>query len=98
MKLDIKKIEHLAGLALLELTNNEKKKFSEQLSSILDYVNQLEKVDTKNVEPTSHITGLENVTRPDEVHEVDLEVKEKLLEAAPEVEDRLIKTKSVFKK
>lgn len=62
MKIDV---SHVAKLANLPLNDKEKKKFANQLSSILDYVVQLEKVDTKGVEPTSQVTGLENVTRDD---------------------------------
>lgn len=69
MKIDV---THVAKLANLPLTDEEKKKFEKQLSSILEYVEQLDKVDlpagkagTKNVEPTSQVTGLENVTRED---------------------------------
>lgn len=58
-------VSHVAKLANLDLTDEEKKKFTSQLSSILDYFRQLNKVDTKDVEPTSQVTGLENVTRED---------------------------------
>lgn len=63
MKIDI---AHIAKLANLALSKEEHKKFESQLSSVLDYVNKLKEVDTKNIEPTSHVTGLENVTRGDE--------------------------------
>ncbi len=62
MKIDV---GHTAKLTSLPLTEEEKKKFEKQLSSILDYVNKLGEVDTKDVEPTSQVTGLENVTRED---------------------------------
>ena len=64
MKIDVKKI---AKLANLPLTDEEEEKLGEQLSQTLDYVNKLEEIDTKNVGPTSQVTGLENVTREDEV-------------------------------
>lgn len=63
MKIDV---SHVAKLANLPLSEEEKKKFEKELSETLDYVNQLEKIDTKDVEPTSQVTGLENVTRDDE--------------------------------
>lgn len=63
MKIDV---AHVAKLANLPLTEEEKKKFEGQLSSILEYVNKLEEVETKEVEPTSQVTGQENVTREDE--------------------------------
>lgn len=58
-------VSHVAKLANLPLTDEEKKKFEKQLSETLDYVNQLNEIDTKGVEPTSQVTGLENVTRED---------------------------------
>ncbi|OGY45700.1 MAG: asparaginyl/glutamyl-tRNA amidotransferase subunit C [Candidatus Buchananbacteria bacterium RIFCSPHIGHO2_01_FULL_39_8] len=96
MKLTKKEVEHIAYLARLGLTEEEKGKFAEQLSSILDYVEQLKEVDTKGVEPTAQVTGLESVLRPDEIVEVSREVKENLLNNAPEKEDNLVKTRSVF--
>jgi len=62
MKLDVHKI---AKLANLPLTDAEIKRFEPQLEETLTYIAQLEEVDTKNVEPTSNVTGLENVTAED---------------------------------
>ncbi len=64
MKIDI---AHVAKLANLFLKPEEEKKFEEQLNQTLDYVKRLEEIDTKNVEPTSQVTGLENVTREDKI-------------------------------
>ena len=62
MKVDVL---HIAKLANLPLTKNEAAKYEKQLSSILDYVDLLQKVDTDNVIETSQTTNLENVTRAD---------------------------------
>lgn len=59
-------VSHVAKLANLTLSGEEKRKFETQLSSILEYVEKLKKVDTRDVEPTSQVTGLENVLREDE--------------------------------
>ena len=59
-------VPHVAKLANLPLKTEEKEKFEKQLSEILSYFEKLKKVDTKNVEATSQVTGLENVTREDE--------------------------------
>lgn len=64
MKIDV---SHIAELANLPLTSEEKEKFEKQLEETLTYIENLNKVDTKNVEPTSQVTGLENVTRDDVV-------------------------------
>jgi len=58
-------VPHVAKLANLPLKDEEIDKFEKQLSSVLDYVEQLKGVDTKHIEPTSQVTGLENVTRED---------------------------------
>jgi len=62
MKINIK---HIAKLANLTLTEAEEKEFDGQLNDILSYIEQLNKVDTSNVEPTAQVTGLKNVTRND---------------------------------
>lgn len=59
-------VRHVAKLANLPLKDGEIKKFENQLSSILDYVEKLKEIDTKNVDTTSQVTGLENVIRDDE--------------------------------
>lgn len=66
-------LEHIALLARLNLTEAEKEKFAPQLDSILDYISQLNEVDTKNVEPTAQVSGLMNVWREDEIKEWDKE-------------------------
>ncbi|HLD01929.1 MAG TPA: Asp-tRNA(Asn)/Glu-tRNA(Gln) amidotransferase subunit GatC [Patescibacteria group bacterium] len=62
-------VAHIAKLANLSVTSDEEKKFETQLSSVLDYIKRLEEVDVSGVEPTSQITGLENVFREDETAE-----------------------------
>jgi aspartyl-tRNA(Asn)/glutamyl-tRNA(Gln) amidotransferase subunit C len=59
-------IEHIARLALIDLSEEEKETFSKQLNNILDYFQKLNELDTTNVEPTRHvIDGLKNVFRED---------------------------------
>lgn len=96
MALTKKEVEHIAILARLGLAEEEKEKFAKQLSSILDYVNQLQEVDTSKIKPTAQVTGLENVLRADIIEGCDEVTRDRLLKNAPEVEDDLIKTKSVF--
>ena len=66
-KLSKDQVKHVAKLANLNLTEEEIKKYGIQLSSILEYVKQLEEVDTIGVEPTFNVSGLTNVYHPDEV-------------------------------
>jgi len=67
MAVTIKDVEHIAQLAKLEFTDAEKEKFTHQLNQILEYVEQMNKLDTSNVEPLSHVIELSNVFRADEV-------------------------------
>lgn len=96
MKLTKQEVEHIAALARLELTEKEKEKFADQLSSILGYFKELQKVDLNNVEPTAQVTGLQNVARSDEVKKCGEETMKKLIDAAPERIDNLVKVKAVF--
>jgi len=76
-----KDVLHIAKLAKLRLSDEEVKKFGTQLSGVLEYFEQLSEVDTDNTEPTSQVTGLENVTREDEVELCEIE--DQLLECSP---------------
>jgi aspartyl-tRNA(Asn)/glutamyl-tRNA(Gln) amidotransferase subunit C len=58
-------VEHVATLARLGLTEEEKEKYTEQLNSILGYAEMLNKLDTSNVPPTAHALPLQNVFRED---------------------------------
>lgn len=60
-------IDHVAKLAKLDLTPNEIEKFKGQLSKVILYFDELNEVGTSKVAPTSQTTGLENVTRKDEI-------------------------------
>jgi aspartyl-tRNA(Asn)/glutamyl-tRNA(Gln) amidotransferase subunit C len=67
MKVDQREVEHVAMLARIELTEEEKDLYSEQLSTILEFFDRLKEVDTEGVPPTSHVVDLVNVYRPDQV-------------------------------
>ena len=63
-------IEKIALLARLKLTAEEQTRLSGQFESILNHIDQLNQLDTENVEPTSHVLSLQNVFREDEVKPV----------------------------
>ena len=65
MKISKQEVEHVARLARLELAEGEKDKLIDQLSNILTYVETLNGLDTKGVEPTSHVLDIKNVMRDD---------------------------------
>jgi aspartyl-tRNA(Asn)/glutamyl-tRNA(Gln) amidotransferase subunit C len=75
-------VRHIAKLARLKLKDSEVKKFSKELTSILDYIDILNEVDTENVEPTAQVTGLTNVERAEEVKPSEAS-KEDLLGCSP---------------
>lgn len=64
-KLTKQDVLHVANLANLKLTDEEVSVFFPQLASVVEFVGQLNEVDTKGIEPTSQTTGLENVLRED---------------------------------
>ena len=94
-------IKHIAKLARIKLTGKEEEKFGKELSSILDFIDQLNKADTSKIEPAYQITGLVNSFRSDE-HRKDFkmneDLNEKLIGQAPHKENRFIKVKSVLNK
>lgn len=67
MSVTKKDVEHIAKLARLEFSEEEKEKFTRQFNDILSYIEQLNKLDTSKVEPLSHVIELNNVFRTDEV-------------------------------
>ncbi|MFA5827817.1 MAG: Asp-tRNA(Asn)/Glu-tRNA(Gln) amidotransferase subunit GatC [Candidatus Shapirobacteria bacterium] len=67
VKITVDTLDHIAHLARISLTDTERELFLPQLSSILEYVEVLQKVDTSNINASSQITNLKNITRPDEV-------------------------------
>ncbi len=67
MKISKEEVEHVARLARLRLTEEEKEKFGRQLNRILEYVEKLNELDTENVESASQVIPLQNVLREDEV-------------------------------
>jgi len=95
-KLTKKEVEHVAKLARLGLTEKEEEKFSKELSAILDFVEKLNEAKTDKVEPTAQVTGLKNVYRQDEGREKIKPETDKLLNLAPETENRSVKVKTVL--
>ncbi len=94
MKLTKDQVTHVAKLANLPLTSEEEEKYSEQLSKILDYVEQLNQVDTSDVEPTFNVSGSFNKFRTDETS-ANLS-QEEVLSNAPKKENGFFITKGVF--
>jgi aspartyl-tRNA(Asn)/glutamyl-tRNA(Gln) amidotransferase subunit C len=94
MSVTIKDVEHIAKLANLEFSDMEKTKFTQQMNQILDYVEQMNKLDTNKVEPLSHVIELSNVFRSDEVKQSVS--TEEALKNAPEKTEQFFKVPKVI--
>ncbi len=94
MALTTQEVEHIARLARLELTDQQKGLYREQLSAILDYVDKLRKLDTTDVPPTAGGGLTQMALRTDESHpSLPTDI---LLKNAPEAEDKQFKIPPVF--
>ena len=67
MKITLKEVEHVARLARLALSDEEKEQMRSQLDRILGYIEKLNQLDTTGVEATSHVIPMTNVFREDAV-------------------------------
>lgn len=94
MALSKETVEHIAKLARLRLTEEEKERYGDQLSSILSYVEKIQAVDTADVAPTSQVTGLTNIMREDNIRNYD--IAKELVQVAPDSTDGFIKIPKVF--
>jgi aspartyl-tRNA(Asn)/glutamyl-tRNA(Gln) amidotransferase subunit C len=88
MGISLEEVEHVARLARLALTEEEKALYAEQLGRILEHAARVTSLDTEGVPPTSHAMPLANVFRPDVVGVPDgCLTQEEALANAPAVED-----------
>ena len=89
MTLSLKKVEHIAELARLALTDAEKERFREQLSAILDYAARLQAIDTSAIPPTASVLPVDTVLR-DDVARPGLP-PEQILANAPDQKDNMFR-------
>ena len=94
MSIDREQVKKVAHLARLEITPEEEEQFYTQLSSILEYFEQLSELDTDNVPPTTRAIEVSNVTRKDELN--PFEHKEALLGVAPEQQGAYFKVPKIL--
>lgn len=87
-------IDHVARLARLELTREEKERFEQQLGDVLHHITQLSKVDVSGVEPTAHAFPLFNVWQ-DDVARSGLTVESALRNAPAQRDDMIVVPKVV---
>ncbi len=89
----IKDVEHVAKLARLELTEEEKEMFTHQLGDVLEHVEKMNEVNTEGVEPMNHPIDFCNVMREDvKIYE---NTREELMQNAPDVEGEFFKVPKI---
>lgn len=89
----IKDVEHVAKLARLELSEDEKVMFAGQLGDVLRYIEQMNEVDTTNVEPMNHPIDFVNVVREDK--KIYENTREELMQNAPDIEGEFFKVPKI---
>ena len=94
MAITLKDVEHVANLARLEFSDEEKKTLMNQLNRILEYMEKLNELDTSKVEPLSHVIPLTNVFREDKV-KPSLSVSD-VLKNAPAKTEKFFKVPKVI--
>jgi len=94
MSLTLSEVEHIAELARLNLTDEEKSKYRQQLSSILDYVTMLQELDTSSIAPTSSVLPSQSPLRIDKAYESMS--PEELLKNAPNTTKNQFRVPPVF--
>ncbi|MFQ6101625.1 MAG: Asp-tRNA(Asn)/Glu-tRNA(Gln) amidotransferase subunit GatC [Anaerolineae bacterium] len=94
MKLNRQEVEHIAELARLSLSEEERSLYQEQLSAILEYFERLQELDTEAISPTATVLPLRNVMRADEPRPPF--PREDILANAPAVEEGCFKVPAVL--
>ncbi|MEC1524381.1 Asp-tRNA(Asn)/Glu-tRNA(Gln) amidotransferase subunit GatC [Neobacillus niacini] len=87
-------VKHVANLARLAITEDETERFTKQLDAIITFAEQLNELDTTNVEPTYHVLDMKNVFRED-IKEKGLPIEE-VLKNAPEHQEGQIKVPAII--
>ncbi|HLP91547.1 MAG TPA: Asp-tRNA(Asn)/Glu-tRNA(Gln) amidotransferase subunit GatC [Nostocaceae cyanobacterium] len=92
--IDREQVHKVANLARLELTPEEEAQFTTQLSSILDYIEQLSELDVHDVLPTTRAIDVSNVSREDELKPYP--DREAILSCAPQQEGEFFKVPKIM--
>ncbi|MFY4776966.1 Asp-tRNA(Asn)/Glu-tRNA(Gln) amidotransferase subunit GatC [Metabacillus sp. RGM 3146] len=87
-------VKHVAHLARLAITEDEAQMFTKQLDAIIGFAEQLNELDTENVEPTSHVLDMKNVMR-DDVPAKGLPVED-VLKNAPDKKDGYVRVPTIL--
>lgn len=96
-KLSNDDVKHVALLAQITLSEEEVENYKEQLSKVVEHIDQLSEVDTNLVTPTSQTTGVENIFRPDAVDEARMLKSEEALSNAPRKHNNYFSVEKILK-
>ena len=89
-------IQHLAKLARIELSPEREEQLAQDVSKILDYVEELKSVPTDGLPEVAQVTGLKNALREDVVTGKALSTPEEILATAPTTENGFVKVRAIF--
>ena len=92
----IEKVKHIAALARLDISEQQAEKMAGEMGAILNYIDELNSVNTDNVEPTAQITGLTNVTRADVAVNWPADERKMALEQAELTKVNLVKVPKIL--
>ena len=95
MKITREDIKHLAELSNFSVAENEADSLKTDIENIIGYISQIDKLDTKGIEPTFQCIEMQNVWRPDEILPQDAD-REELLALTKEEKDNQIKVPKVL--
>lgn len=87
-------VKHVANLARLAITEEETEKLQKQLDSIITFAEQLNELDTENIEPTTHVLHMKNVLREDKASKGL--PREEVLKNAPDHQDGQIRVPGIM--
>jgi aspartyl-tRNA(Asn)/glutamyl-tRNA(Gln) amidotransferase subunit C len=94
MTLSLEQVEHIAELAKLALSDEEKALYRDQLSAILDYAERIQQIDTDDISPTATVLPVHTVLREDVSRPGT--PREELLERAAEQEDGMYRVDTIL--
>lgn len=94
MSITIKDVKHVAVLSRLGLNDDELQKYEKELNDVLNFMEKLNELDTKGIEPTSHVLDIHNVFRSDKVEE-SLSLED-VLANAPDRDEDYFKVPSIL--
>jgi aspartyl-tRNA(Asn)/glutamyl-tRNA(Gln) amidotransferase subunit C len=94
MKLSLEEVRHISRLSRLALSEEEAELYSSQLSKIIDYVEQLNSLDTSAIDPTAHVISLNNVMA-DDTQGISLP-REEALKNAPDGTDKFYRVPKII--